>query len=105
MSSFTSFTAKVVPMSERKYRLVPVDQIRVLNSRNRDKVQFEDNVRSIQSVGLLKPIVVNEKYFPKNGYYDLVCGEGRFIAHKTLKRDRIPAEVICCDRKTALLFS
>jgi ParB family chromosome partitioning protein len=92
-------------MAERKYKLVPVDQIKVLNSRNRDKTQFEDNIRSIGSVGLLKPIVVNERYLSTEGCYQLVCGEGRFTAFKHLKRDVIPAEVINCDKKTALLFS
>ena len=64
----------VIPMSERKYRLIPMDLIRVLNSRNRDETQFQDNVRNIYVVGLLKSILVNEKYFSKEGYYQLVCG-------------------------------
>ena len=99
------FTAQIIPMAERKYRLVPVDKIRVLNSRNREKTQFEDNVRSIDSIGLLKPIVVNERTLDKEGYYELICGEGRYLAHKQLGKDKIPAEVINCDRKTALLYS
>lgn len=97
--------AQIVPMSKRKYRQIPLDKIRVLNSRNRDKAQFSENIRSIDAVGLLKPIVVNERPFEKHGHYELVCGEGRFLAYATLKKDRIPAEVINCDRKTALLFS
>lgn len=101
----TMFTAQIVPMAERQYRLVPVDKIRVLNSRNREKAQFEDNVRSIESVGLLKPIVVNERTLEKDGFYELICGEGRFLAHKQLGKDKIPAEVINCDKKTALLYS
>jgi ParB family chromosome partitioning protein len=99
------FTAQIIPMAERKYRLVPVDMIRVLNSRNREKTQFEDNVRSIDSIGLLKPIVVNERTLEKEGYYELICGEGRYLAHKQLGKDKIPAEVINCDKKTALLYS
>jgi len=98
-------TAQIVPMSARKYRNIPLAKIRVLNSRNRDKNQFSENIRSIDAVGLLKPIVVNERPFEKHGYYALVCGEGRFLAYTTLKKDSIPAEVINCDRKTALLFS
>lgn len=95
----------VIPMSERKYRLIPMDLIRVLNSRNRDETQFQDNVRNIDVVGLLKSILVNEKYFSKEGYYQLVCGEGRYTAYKLLKRSEIPAEVISCSKKTALLLS
>ena len=96
---------RVIPMSERKYRFIPIAEITVMNSRNRDKSQFDDNIRSIGSVGLLKPIVVNERGWEKRKMYELVCGEGRFLAYKSLGRDSIPAEVINCDRKTALLYS
>lgn len=46
----------ICPISERRYEELPVDKIKVINSRNRDKDQFEMNVESIDSVGLLKPI-------------------------------------------------
>ncbi len=95
----------VTPMAERQYRSIPIDKIVVLNSRNRDKQQFAENVRSIEQVGLRKPIVVNGRGFPKTGNYELVCGEGRFLAHKRLGKTEITAEVIDCDRKTALLYS
>ncbi len=96
--------ARVVPMQEREYRLIPLDEIRVLNSRNRDEAQFAENVRSIEALGLLKPIVVNRRHHSDTGFYDLVCGEGRFLAYKRLSRSEIPAEVIDCDDKTALLY-
>jgi ParB family chromosome partitioning protein len=92
-------------MGEHVYKMIPVDQIKVLNSRNRDKDRFQENVRSIRDVGLLKPVVVNGRHFEKSGHYELVCGEGRYIAYKELQRTKIPAEVINCDRKTALLYS
>jgi len=98
-------TAHIVPMSDRKYRLVSLDEVTVLNPRSRDKRQFEDNIRSIGSVGLLKPILVNERHRENQGGYELVCGEGRFLAIKAHGHDKIPAEVINCDRKTALLLS
>jgi ParB family chromosome partitioning protein len=99
------FTVDIVPMSERKYMLVPLDKITVLNSRNREEKQFQDNVSSIDTIGLLKPIVVNERNLKRDGFYELVCGEGRFIAHQRLEKKKIPAEVINVDRKTALLCS
>lgn len=92
-------------MSERRYTEVPIDKIRVLNSRNRDKGQFQENVRSIGEVGLLKPIVVNDRHHKRHGYYELVCGQGRYLAYKQLGRTEIPAEVISCSRKEALLYS
>lgn len=97
--------ATIVPMSERRYSMIPVDKITVLNSRNRDKQQFADNVRSIEAIGQLKPIVVNGRGFAKTGVYELVCGEGRLLAHRQLDKTEIAAEIIDCDRKTALLFS
>ncbi len=96
---------RVIPMSDREYRLIPVDSIVVLNSRNRNQQKFAENVRSIDEVGLRKPIVVNSRGFGHTGKYELVCGEGRYLAHKKLERAEIPAEVIDCDRKTALLYS
>lgn len=93
------------PMQERKYVNIPISEIKVLNSRNRDKKKFQENVRSIQEVGLLKPIVVNERNYSKNGYYELVCGQGRYIAYKSLGREEIPAEVINCSEKNAYLYS
>ncbi len=92
-------------MAKRRYGKIPLDQITILNSRKRSKDLFEKNIQSIKDVGLLKPIVVNERNYPKTHLYELVCGEGRFIAYKKLNQPEIPAEIINCDRKQALLFS
>lgn len=92
-------------MKDRRYGQVPTRQIVVLNSRNRCKEQFRENVRSIKDVGLQKPVVVNERFLPETGNYELVCGEGRLIAYRELQRPEIPAEIIDCDRKTAYLIS
>ncbi len=101
----TPVNATIVPMTQRQYRMIPVDKITVLNSRGRDKQQFAENVRSIEEIGLLKPIVVNGRNVEKTGLYELVCGEGRLIAHRRLEKPDIAAEVIDCDRKKALLYS
>ena len=95
----------ICPISERRYEEVPVDTIKVINSRNRDKEQFDMNVESIDSVGLLKPIRVNDKFLEKSGVYELICGEGRLLAHRQLGREMILAEVVTCTRKEALLQS
>ena len=42
----------ICPISERRYEEVPVDKVKVINSRNRDREQFEMNVESIDNVGL-----------------------------------------------------
>ena len=95
----------ICPISERRYEELPVDKIKVINSRNRDKDQFEMNVESIDSVGLLKPIRVNDKFLEKSGVYELICGEGRLLAHRQLGRETVLAEVVTCTRKEALLQS
>jgi ParB family chromosome partitioning protein len=92
-------------MKDRRYEVLPVDQIIVLNSRDRDQDQFSDNVKSIETTGLLKPVLVNERFRASEGKYELICGEGRLIAHQRLGKKEISAEVIDCDRKQAYLIS
>ena len=95
----------ICPMAHRRYEEVPIESVKVINSRNRDKEQFDMNVESIESVGLMKPIRVNEKYLETTGYYELICGEGRLLAHKQLGKKQVMAEVVTCTRKEALLQS
>ena len=90
---------------DRRYEMVPVDKVKVINSRLRDEEQFQMNVQSIDAVGLLKPVLVNDKFLSNSGLYELVCGEGRLIAHKRLGADEIKAEVMTCSRKEAYLLS
>ncbi len=95
----------IVPIQERRYERIPVDKIKVINSRDRDKEQFEMNVQSIDQVGLLKPIRVNDKFLQRSGVYELICGQGRLLAHQRLGRKEVLAEVITCSRKEAYLQS
>jgi ParB family chromosome partitioning protein len=37
--------------------------------------------------------------------YELICGEGRLLAHQKLGRETIVAEVVTCTRKEAYLQS
>jgi ParB family chromosome partitioning protein len=92
-------------IEDRRYEMVPIDKIKIINSRLRGEEQFQMNVQSIDAVGLLKPILVNDKFLSTSGLYELVCGEGRLIAHERLGTDEIMAEVIACTRKDAYLLS
>lgn len=85
--------------------MIPVDKIKVINSRKRDEQQFALNVQSIEANGQLKDIRVNDKFLAKSGYYELICGEGRLIAHQRLTRTHIRAEIVTCTRKQAYLES
>lgn len=96
---------EIVPFQARRYEAVPIAQIKVINSRNRDKEQFDMNVASIDHVGLIKPVRVNDKFVERTGMYELICGEGRLLAHQRLGHETIQAEVVTCSRKEAYLQS
>lgn len=92
-------------MKDRRREMIPVDKIRVINSRTRDEAQFALNVQSIDAIGQIKDIRVNDKFLAKDGCYELICGEGRLIAHQRLGKTHIRAEVVTCTRKQAYLES
>lgn len=95
----------IIPMNQRRYEEIPIDKVKVINSRDRDAEQFDMNVESIDNVGLLKPIRVNERFLERSGFYELICGEGRLLAHKRLGKEVVKAEVVNCTRKEAHLQS
>ncbi len=92
-------------MAQRDYRMIPVKQINVVNSRNREQKQFQENVRSINDVGLYKPILVNKRNLEATGLYDLICGEGRLLAHIELGKTHIAADVLDVDERQAHLMT
>lgn len=95
----------IVPMKDRRYLTIPVEKIKVLNPRCRGEEQFQMNVESIDNNGMLMPIRVNDKFLEKTGFYELICGEGRLIAHQRLGKPEITTEVVTCTRKEAYLQS
>ncbi len=97
--------APVRAMRDRVYEDISVDDIVVVNSRNRDAKQFADNVRSIGSVGLYKPIIVNRRTHKETRKYELVCGEGRLLAHRKLGVPTIRAEIVDLPETTAQLMT
>ena len=60
-------------------KMIPIDQIRILNPRHRDRKKFELIVQSIKNLGLKKPIQVSlrDESEPEGVGYDLICGQGR----------------------------
>ena len=92
-------------MKNRQYKSIAIVQIKVINSRLRDEEQFHMNTQSIEQAGLMMPIRVNDKFLESSGKYELICGEGRLIAHKRLGRPDIMAEVVTCSRKESYLQS
>lgn len=92
-------------MSEREYWMIPVGKIRVVNPRDREKKQFQENVRSINDVGLYKPILVNKRNLAATGFYDLICGQGRLMAHQQLGKTHIQADVLDIDEQEAHIMT
>jgi len=95
------------PADESRVHLIPVDRIRVVNPRVRDKAKFERIVESIAKLGLKKPITVTVGKPGDDGAesYDLVCGQGRLEAFKALGQTEIPALVRGLSKTDGLLAS
>lgn len=88
-------------------KILPIDQIHILNPRYRDRKKFEVIVQSIKNLGLKKPIQVSQRSPDEsNGIiYDLVCGQGRIEAFKLLGYEEIPAIVVEASKEERLLRS
>ena len=93
------------PMRARRYSEISVDSIIVVNSRKRDRKRFDDNIRSIDTVGLYKPIIVNSRIFKSTKQYELICGEGRLLAYRQLGKKRIRAEIVSVSESVAQLMT
>jgi len=86
-------------------RMIPVDQIDVLNPRERNAKVFGEIVGNIKVLGLKKPISVTPRDTEHGKRYLLVCGEGRLTAFRTLGETEIPALVIDVSDEDAFLMS
>ena len=86
--------------------MIPVDRIRVLNPRVRDRNKFLEIVHSIGKVGLKQPIKVSRARGP-NGEetYDLVYGQGRLEAYVSLGQGEVPAIVTELSEEDSQLLS
>lgn len=87
-------------------KMIPIDKIRVINPRSRNKTKFKEIVGNISEIGLKKPITVSiliEE--PESDEYDLVCGQGRLEAFVKLGQTHIPAIVIEISREERLIMS
>lgn len=90
----------------RKVQMIRIDQIDVLNPRERNKAVFDDIVGNIKGIGLKKPITVTPRSGPDGAErYLLVCGEGRMKAFRALGEKTIPALVVAVNDEDALIMS
>lgn len=93
-------------MSE-EVQMIPIEQIRIVNSRYRDKKKFELIVQSIKNLGLKMPIQVSRQPASEKGDagYDLICGQGRLEAFMALGHKEIPAIVVEISKEELLIRS
>ncbi|UIF86283.1 ParB/RepB/Spo0J family partition protein [Cupriavidus sp. UYPR2.512] len=87
-------------------RMIPIDQIEVINPRERNSRVFDEIVGNIKTIGLKKPITVTPRA-GSNGTerYLLVCGEGRLKAFRSLGETTIPAMVVHVSDEDAFIMS
>lgn len=90
---------------DQDVQMIPIEQIRVINSRERDRVKHEQIKESIATVGLKKPIQVSRRSETDEAGYDLVYGEGRLKAFVALGAKEIPAIVVDLPKEERLLRS
>lgn len=85
---------------------IPVDQIEVLNPRERNNRIFAEIVSNIKAIGLKKPVVVTRREDATGGQrYLLICGEGRLKAFRALGETTIPALVVEVSEEVAFIMS
>lgn len=91
---------------EHFVKMIPIDKIKILNPRGRNKKRFEQIVSNISQLGLKRPITVSQN---KNrlGYesFDLICGQGRLEAFKALGQTEIPAIILDVSKEECFLMS
>jgi ParB family chromosome partitioning protein len=90
----------------RTIKTIPINEIRYLNPRVRNRRNFQEIVQSIAKVGLKRPITVSpRKTEADSANYDLVCGQGRIEAFIQLGQAEIPAIVIEAEQSDCLVMS
>jgi ParB family chromosome partitioning protein len=98
--------SKSKPKGTKRVKAIPIDQIRILNPRARNRRNFQEIVQSIANVGLKRPITVSpRKCEADSANYDLVCGQGRIEAFMQLGQTDIPAIVIQAEESDCLVMS
>jgi ParB family chromosome partitioning protein len=84
-------------------RMIPVQDVTILNPRARNKRVFNELVTSIARLGLKKPITVSQS--ASKAGFTLVCGQGRLEAFAALGQNDIPAVVIDASEEDCFVMS
>lgn len=89
----------------QRVEMIPIDRVLVINPRVRNRRVFNEIVESIALVGLKRPITVTRRVEGKETFYDLVCGQGRLEACKSLGYEEVPALIVTADEEDCLVSS
>lgn len=93
-------------MNPQPIECIPIEEIRVVNPRSRNRTTFQEIVKNIAAVGLKKPILVVRRAQEADGTrYDLVCGQGRLEALTILGATEIPAIIVAASEAKRYLMS
>lgn len=90
----------------QQIRMIPIEQIVVLNPRDRGKRKFAEITDNIARIGLKRPVTV-APYSDKNGSskFWLVCGQGRLEACKAIGEEKIAAIIVNGSKEDLWLMS
>jgi len=96
----------MTPKFDSTIRMIPINQINVLNPRARGKKKFGQIIGNIAKLGLKKPITVCQ-LDSQNGEprYNLICGQGRYDAFVSLGQTEIPAILVDGDREQLMIMT
>ncbi|WP_243406077.1 plasmid partitioning protein RepB C-terminal domain-containing protein [Sphingosinicella sp. YJ22] len=89
----------------QQVEMIPISRVVVINPRVRNRRVFNEIVESIALVGLKRPITVTRRVEGEEIYYDLVCGQGRLEACRTLGFGEIAALIVSADEEDCLVSS
>ncbi|MDA9464517.1 ParB/RepB/Spo0J family partition protein [Bradyrhizobium sp. CCBAU 53415] len=87
----------------RKIESIPIAAIQVLNPRNRSRARLKEIVKSIETIGLKRPITVSKREMANE--YDLACGQTRMEAVSALGQVGIPAILVEASTEQCILMS
>jgi ParB family chromosome partitioning protein len=98
----------MIKYEDAQIRMIPMDQIMVLNPRQRGRRKHAQIADNIGAIGLKKPVTVSlieGKEGDGEKKYWLVCGQGRLESYESLGQQEIPAIMARGTKEDFLLAS
>ena len=84
---------------------IPIEEINILNKRNRNKTRHTEITDNIVAVGIKNPILVRPNNSKSGKKYDLICGQGRIESMIACGQTSVPAIIRHISRKEAAIES